>query len=1071
MNDTRVGKKEKYQQIQVFVRVRPINNREKNSKCTTIVEVPNNKEVIVHERPYDKLSKKYKFDNVFGPLSKQIEVYNIVVNPLLDQVLAGYSCTVFAYGQTGTGKTFTMEGINSDSTLHWQSDSSAGIIPRSLSHLFDKLQSLEAQEYTIRVSFLELYNEDLFDLLAPNDDGSKIRLYEDTSKKGAVIIHGLEEVTVHNKSEVYKILEKGSEKRQTAATLMNAQSSRSHVVFSITVHMKESTIDGEEVLKTGKLNLVDLAGSENVGRSGSVDKRAREAGSINQSLLTLGRVITALVERAPHIPYRESKLTRLLQESLGGRTKTSIIATISAASINLEETLSTLDYAHRAKNITNRPEINQKLSKREFLKQYTEEIERLRSDLLATRERNGVYLANDNYLEMQALISQQTKEIEEKLNHIKALEKTMQDKEKIFNELELQNITQMKELHEVKAKLNNVSDALESTNNRLKLVAQERNEQKYLVEKYANTEQILLHQAETLLSVADTATADSYKLHDKIARKSEVEQSFEMLGEQFRNNVCECLQEIEKDILMYKEKLKQLCTSIKYDLGVKTSNKYESIDATIHRISTNLLNQHSSDTNNLTENISKSYSYYQNWMQNGIKDSVNTIESEHELLNTISTKVVQHIDNMLENAIAKNLQIVRNTVSQKLTQTLCSIKEMVDSACNYELEHYAQISRNNKNIMENIEMVRGKQEVTQKQHLFAKMMGDVFSQFNLLNKSEEEHYHTVIDKCDYIVKDALEEEIQSNLETIKNHVILETDRNEELVDKTAEQGILINELKSRMNRSCDVLKKYKDLIECDIKDIQPKIEADKNDVLLLINDAHKITLDACKNHEEFMEDEKIKTSNTFEEISKKLDNQEIESCRLNDKIVEQLQGTVHEINKFFDQDIQRDVPTGSTPARREFSYPRHFVETSPHERILQRFKESRKFVESTENDDDIYISSDMPIKEIENSTALCDITLVASQLNNTFSVSGLNDTLLKHTNSCNSIDSHVENITQTLDVSSVSVQSHTQSKSKMYTKDENKENNDLNTNTYKKNENKQNKDLNTYTYKKVKNIQ
>lgn len=130
------------------------------------------------------------------------------------------------------------------------------------------------------------------------------RLYEDASRKGAVIIHGLEEVTVHNKSEVYKILEKGSEKRQTAATLMNAHSSRSHTVFSITVHIKENTVDGEELLKTGKLNLVDLAGSENVGRSGAVDRRAREAGSINQSLLTLGRVITALVERAPHIPYR-----------------------------------------------------------------------------------------------------------------------------------------------------------------------------------------------------------------------------------------------------------------------------------------------------------------------------------------------------------------------------------------------------------------------------------------------------------------------------------------------------------------------------------------------------------------------------------------------------------------------------------------------------------------------------------------------------------------------------------------------------------------------------------------------
>lgn len=160
------------------------------------------------------------------------------------------------------------------------------------------------------------------------------RLYEDATRKGSVIIHGLEEVTVHNKNEVYKILEKGSEKRQTAATLMNAHSrlfliiyvihlffksivlyaynniflyhifSRSHTVFSITIHIKENNVDGEELLKTGKLNLVDLAGSENVGRSGAVDRRAREAGNINQSLLTLGRVITALVERAPHIPYR-----------------------------------------------------------------------------------------------------------------------------------------------------------------------------------------------------------------------------------------------------------------------------------------------------------------------------------------------------------------------------------------------------------------------------------------------------------------------------------------------------------------------------------------------------------------------------------------------------------------------------------------------------------------------------------------------------------------------------------------------------------------------------------------------
>ena len=169
-----------------------------------------------------------------------------------------------------------------------------------------------------------------------------MRLFEDSTRKGSVIVQGLEEALVQNKAEVYKILEKGSAKRKTATTLMNAHSSRSHTVFTVTVHIKESNAEGEEVLRSveylihsctdilkvnlptctalsdfnqiiiriGKLNLVDLAGSENIGRSGAMDKRAREAGNINQSLLTLGRVITCLVDRAPHVPYRESKLTR-----------------------------------------------------------------------------------------------------------------------------------------------------------------------------------------------------------------------------------------------------------------------------------------------------------------------------------------------------------------------------------------------------------------------------------------------------------------------------------------------------------------------------------------------------------------------------------------------------------------------------------------------------------------------------------------------------------------------------------------------------------------------------------------
>lgn len=175
-----------------------------------------------------------------------------------------------------------------------------GIIPRAMAHLYEELQ-LQNQEYTVRASYLELYNEELFDLLSPVDDVSRIRIYD---QKGTILLQGLEEVIVQDKSQVYEILERGQEKRRTASTLMNASSSRSHTVFTIIVHTRDVTPAGEELVKTGKLNLVDLAGSENIGKSGAIEMRAREAGNINQSLLTLGRVITALVEKAGHVPYR-----------------------------------------------------------------------------------------------------------------------------------------------------------------------------------------------------------------------------------------------------------------------------------------------------------------------------------------------------------------------------------------------------------------------------------------------------------------------------------------------------------------------------------------------------------------------------------------------------------------------------------------------------------------------------------------------------------------------------------------------------------------------------------------------
>ncbi|XP_076673120.1 kinesin-like protein KIF11 isoform X2 [Andrena cerasifolii] len=797
-------------------------------------------------------------------------------------------------------------------------------------------------------------------------------LYEDASKKGAIVIHGLEEVTIHNKSEVSKLLEKGSERRQTAATLLNAHSSRSHTLFSITVHMKENTIEGEEVLKTGKLNLVDLAGSENVGRSGAIDKRAREAGSVNQSLLALGRVITALVERAPHIPYRESKLTRLLQESLGGRTKTSIIATVSPGSINIEETLSTLDYAHRAKNVTNRPEINQKLTKKEFLNQYTEEIERLRKDLLATRERNGVYLADENYNEMQATISRQTKEIEEKINHIKALEETMQEKEKILSELELENIAQMEELHKAKVKLDTTSDALKSTNYRLKVTAQECEEQKYLVEKHVSTEKVLLSHGHTLLNVADTATTDSLKLFEKIDRKTKTEQTFEVLGEQFKRNIRECKQRIEKEISLQEETLKQFCGSMKNDIGVLVSeSEWSSIDTGLQETSKNLTNQHSIIANNLTKNIHECYQSYQNSIKGEMEGAHRTVKHKDELLNTISMKLAQDIDNLIKLGVAQNMQIVRNNLSEKLKRASVQMNEIVNSACNRHLDSCDRMKTDINSIKVAVGELGEKQQFTQTHRSFAKKLDDISAQFKRLTETEREHYDAVTNKCENInemcnkvndrsthafgaineMRSNLKEQIDNDLETVEATVTAGTVKIEELSNRTEREGkILLDELDSRMNTSYNVSKQYQDLIKCNLTEMEQSMDVDKNEYLTVINDMSNAITNVSEEQATVVKDQETKTSNAFEEISREFENRIAESNAWSNKVVEKLDATVSEIDKFLDEDVQRDVPTGATPARKEFSYPREFTVTSPHERMLQRFREVRQLVETAEDE-------------------------------------------------------------------------------------------------------------------------
>ncbi|RPD66242.1 kinesin-domain-containing protein [Lentinus tigrinus ALCF2SS1-7] len=474
-------------------------------------------------------TRTYPFDMVFGPEADQATIYQDVVHPMLEEVLTGYNCTLFAYGQTGTGKTHTMQGDLATTPLGNPS-AQAGMIPRVLFKLFQQLEA-SSTDFSVKISFVELYNEELRDLLAPElpaPSGSSqpmgmgvhkeapqqasLKLFDDASKKG-IIIQGLEETPVRTAADALALLTKGSHRRQIAATKFNDHSSRSHSVFSITIHTSMPSSTGDGLLRVGKLNLVDLAGSENIGRSGAVDKRAKEAGMINQSLLTLGRVINALVDASSHVPYRESKLTRILQDSLGGRTKTCIIATISPARSNMEETLSTLEYALRAKSIKNRPEVNQQMTRNALIKDYVAEITRLHADLRAVREKSGIIISEESWAKMAA--EQELKETErlEAVKQVEILEGQMRAVREEFEEA-------MALLARTDEELRVTKDRLEGTTTELLGTRQQLEEEIVVRQAHQKSEEALHGVVAEWREVAREYEGDVNGLFGKLERKA-----------------------------------------------------------------------------------------------------------------------------------------------------------------------------------------------------------------------------------------------------------------------------------------------------------------------------------------------------------------------------------------------------------------------------------------------------------------------------------------------------------------------------------------------------------------------
>uniref|UniRef100_H9GDM1 Kinesin family member 7 n=1 Tax=Anolis carolinensis TaxID=28377 RepID=H9GDM1_ANOCA len=346
--------------VKVAVRIRPLLPKERlHGHQACVSGNPETREVTLGRK------RHFHFDTVFTESSDQESVYETCVQPLVEAFFEGFNVTVFAYGQTGSGKTYTI-GVASVSAIN---EDEQGIIPRAMAETFKLIDENDLLDYTVRVSSLEVYKEEFRDLLQVETASKDIQIREDD--KGNIVLHGVKEAEVEGLDEVLSLLEMGNMAKHTGATHINQKSSRSHSIFTVTMEQRRNAgrlslqekvlVPASGQVLASKFHFVDLAGSERVVKTGNTGERLKESIQINSGLLALGNVISALGDprrKGSHIPYRDSKITRILKDSLGGNAKTVMIACISPSSCDFDESLNTLNYASRAQNIKNRATVN-----------------------------------------------------------------------------------------------------------------------------------------------------------------------------------------------------------------------------------------------------------------------------------------------------------------------------------------------------------------------------------------------------------------------------------------------------------------------------------------------------------------------------------------------------------------------------------------------------------------------------------------------------------------------------------------------------------------------------------------
>jgi kinesin family member 11 len=882
-------------------------------------------------------------------------------------------------------------------TQRWKTSRDDGIIARSVNQIFETLEK-GGNEFSVRVSHLELYNEELRDLLNTTNKG--LKLYEDASSGGKVVVHSLEEKMVYTPQDIFDILQRSWEERRTAETEMNKNSSRSHCIFSITIHMKEASPEGEDLIKIGKLNLVDLAGSENIGRSGAdkVQSRKQEACMINKSLLTLGRVITALTDGLLHVPYRESKLTRLLQDSLGGTTKTCIIATISPASGSIEETLSTLDYAHRAKNIKNRPECNAKMSKREVLKEFTMEIHVLKAQLDAMRRQQGVYLPLDQFNQMEAGIKEQAEKIQFFEDMIQQKEKDLAELQEMFDRQGQQLDRTQSKLAETAESLTKTTDQLKVTSDALASTKESLDEHRFLLHEHEETETKFHEEANVVLGTLDVTMGDILGLFSKIERKDNLELANSTSWGQFRDSLLTRVKSVENKVSNFianeQARYGELHEKIEQFIGQKDNE----LNTVLSRLS-----EFETATRNHFESFSNGTELYCQ-DANDRMNSVSTADSEFErkFESTIQQFILESKDDFSK--LQASLQIQQQELSswtqvrrERMTDALDRTKQF----SRFQSTQLESVKASTKEVSESqiakLESHKAALEafVASQHEENQKVQRDLMSRIQQLVETYFAQHHMVTAGTVRSINQSLQGsmvdfrshagEICDNVDSVLRHTSAHLEDAEEsfaqaladLQQHSSHESLYFSNTSESLAKFEASSTRFANLSFSDVKQRSATRAAELGGLEAVANNflasQKALTDQASTNTSNKLENEirlallqqQVASSEFFGKICTDFDSTRVGISEFQDDFSSNSDAVVGNLTSF---SLARYQATGTTPQKKDYSFPRDLARTKPKDILLQEWRKLRE----AGLDVDSFLKTELASEATSTSTLVID---------------------------------------------------------------------------------------------------